>query len=173
MGSPRAAHFRLSKNLVEFAPAGANKMSICFVRWREHRTKHKTPGKCGICAQCAHKLCAQAGEAFSNAEKTEFLIKKNSSNSEESEELVREAGLEPARPEWTLEPESSESANSTTRAFAVFQLLGYITTDIPACQAEGAEKLRKTYRRIAGMTGRRRGVLKIMQIPAITAQRGI
>ena len=26
---------------------------------------------------------------FSNAEKTEFLIKKNSSNSEESEELVR------------------------------------------------------------------------------------
>ena len=31
--------------------------------------------------------------------------------------LVREAGLEPARPEWTLEPESSESANSTTRAF--------------------------------------------------------
>ena len=71
--------------------------------------------------------------------------------------MVREAGLEPARPEWTLEPESSESANSTTRAFAVFQLLGYITTDIPACQAEGAEKLRKTYRRIAGMTGRRRG----------------
>ena len=95
---------------------------------------------------------------FSNAEKTEFLIKKNSSNSEESEELVREAGLEPARPEWTLEPESSESANSTTRAFAVFQLLGYITTDIPACQAEGAEKLRKTYRRFAGMTGRRRGI---------------
>ena len=30
--------------------------------------------------------------------------------------LVREAGLEPARPEWTLEPESSESTNSTTRA---------------------------------------------------------
>ena len=87
--------------------------------------------------------------------------------------MVREGGLEPPRPEWTLEPESSESANSTTRAFAVFQLLGYITTDIPACQAEGAEKLRKTYRRIAGMTGRRRGVLKIMQIPAITAQRGI
>ena len=72
--------------------------------------------------------------------------------------MVREAGLEPARPKWTLEPESSESANSTTRASAVFRLLGYITTDIPACQAEGAEKLRKTYRRIAGMTGRRRGV---------------
>ena len=32
--------------------------------------------------------------------------------------LVREAGLEPARPEWTLEPESSESANSTTRAYS-------------------------------------------------------
>ncbi len=31
-------------------------------------------------------------------------------------DVVREAGLEPARPEWTLEPESSESANSTTRA---------------------------------------------------------
>ena len=78
---------------------------------------------------------------FSNAEKTEFLIKKTSSNSEESEELVREAGLEPARPEWTLEPESSESANSTTRASAVFRLLGYITTDIPACQAGSAEKV--------------------------------
>ena len=60
--------------------------------------------------------------------------------------MVREAGLEPARPEWTLEPESSESANSTTRAFTVFQLLGYITTDIPACQADETEKLQKTYR---------------------------
>ena len=30
--------------------------------------------------------------------------------------LVREAGLEPARPKGTLEPDSSESANSTTRA---------------------------------------------------------
>ena len=30
--------------------------------------------------------------------------------------MVREAGLEPARPYRTLEPESSESANSTTRA---------------------------------------------------------
>ena len=39
--------------------------------------------------------------------------------------MVREAGLEPARPEWTLEPESSESANSTTRALfsAVSRLL--------------------------------------------------
>ena len=44
--------------------------------------------------------------------------------------LVREAGLEPARPEWTLEPESSESANSTTRALfsAVSRLLQYSTT---------------------------------------------
>ena len=43
---------------------------------------------------------------------------------------MREAGLEPARPEWTLEPESSESANSTTRALfaAVSRLLQYITT---------------------------------------------
>ena len=31
--------------------------------------------------------------------------------------LGREAGLEPARAYCTLEPESSESANSTTRAF--------------------------------------------------------
>ena len=31
--------------------------------------------------------------------------------------MVREGGLEPPRPEWTLEPESSESANSTTRAY--------------------------------------------------------
>ena len=31
--------------------------------------------------------------------------------------MVREAGLEPARAYCTLEPESSESANSTTRAF--------------------------------------------------------
>ena len=30
---------------------------------------------------------------------------------------MREAGFEPARPEWTLEPESSESTNSTTRAY--------------------------------------------------------
>ena len=72
---------------------------------------------------------------FSNAEKPEFLIKKNSSNSEESEELVREAGLEPARPEWTLEPESSESANSTTRACVVFRLLRYIITCSGDCQA--------------------------------------
>ncbi len=55
------------KNLVEFAPAGANEMLICFVRWRVHRTKHATPGKCGICAQTAHKLCAQPGASFSNA----------------------------------------------------------------------------------------------------------
>ncbi len=49
--------------------------------------------------------------------------------------LVREAGLEPARPEWTLEPESSESANSTTRAlFAVSRLLKYINTWIENCQ---------------------------------------
>ena len=34
---------------------------------------------------------------------TEFLL------------MVGEAGLEPARPKGTLEPESSESANSTTR----------------------------------------------------------
>ena len=33
--------------------------------------------------------------------------------------LVREAGLEPARTYCTLEPESSESANSTTRAYYV------------------------------------------------------
>ena len=38
-------------------------------------------------------------------------------NYDKSITLVREAGLEPARPEWTLEPESSESANSTTRAY--------------------------------------------------------
>ena len=39
--------------------------------------------------------------------------------------MVREAGVEPARPEWTLEPESSESTNSTTRAslFVVSQRL--------------------------------------------------
>ena len=61
---------------------------------------------------------------------------------------MREAGLEPARPEWTLEPESSESANSTTRASVVFRLLGYITTDIPACQAESAEKVAKNQRQI-------------------------
>ncbi len=37
--------------------------------------------------------------------------------------MVREAGLEPARPEWTLEPESSESANSTTRASSAESLI--------------------------------------------------
>ena len=44
--------------------------------------------------------------------------------------LVREAGLEPARPEWTLEPESSESTNSTTRACQ----LGYNSTPFRICQ---------------------------------------
>ena len=63
----KASPFSLSKNLVEFAPAGANKMSICFVRWRVHRTKHITGCKCGICAQAAHKLCAPHRAAFSNA----------------------------------------------------------------------------------------------------------
>ena len=32
--------------------------------------------------------------------------KRTALNSEEFRALVREAGLEPARPEWTLEPES-------------------------------------------------------------------
>ena len=72
----------------------------------------------------------------------------NSSYTRFLSNLVREAGLEPARPEWTLEPESSESANSTTRASVVFRLLGYITTDIPACQAESAEKVAKNQRQI-------------------------
>ena len=51
--------------------------------------------------------------------------------------MVREAGLEPARPEWTLEPESSESANSTTRALfaAVSRLLQYSTTGGAKSQA--------------------------------------
>ena len=88
---------------------------------------------CTFCTVCEFISCdfpAEKAKTMYNSSYTRFL-----SN------LVREAGLEPARPEWTLEPESSESANSTTRAFAVFQLLEYITTDIPACQAEGAEKL--------------------------------
>ena len=34
--------------------------------------------------------------------------------------MVGEAGLEPARPQWTLEPESSESTNSTTRPYQLF-----------------------------------------------------
>ena len=44
--------------------------------------------------------------------------------------LVREAGVEPARPEWTLEPESSESANSTTRAcqFSIAPIIYHILT---------------------------------------------
>ena len=37
--------------------------------------------------------------------------------------LVGEAGLEPARPKWTLEPESSESTNSTTRPFSEKQCI--------------------------------------------------
>ena len=52
--------------------------------------------------------------------------------------LVGEAGLEPARPEWTLEPEAGESTNSTTRASyllgAVAQRRTYITTASPKCQ---------------------------------------
>ena len=50
--------------------------------------------------------------------------------------LVREAGLEPARPQWTLEPESSESTNSTTRAYVVGfrSTLEYISTAPVICQ---------------------------------------
>ena len=44
--------------------------------------------------------------------------------------MVREAGLEPARPEWTLEPESSESANSTTRASAPLDCLDILSHGI-------------------------------------------
>ena len=84
---------------------------------------------------------------YYNAQKTgkHWYVKKNPQSQWNAGFLfvVREAGLEPARPEWTLEPESSESANSTTRAFTVFQLLGYITTDIPACQADETEKVAK------------------------------
>ena len=43
--------------------------------------------------------------------------------------MVREGGVEPPRPEWALEPESSESTNSTTRAYFIvsWRLLNNIT----------------------------------------------
>ena len=44
--------------------------------------------------------------------------------------LVREAGLEPARPDRTREPESSESANSTTRAH-LFRKKGTFVLPLP------------------------------------------
>ena len=48
---------------------------------------------------------------------------------------MREAGLEPARAYCTLEPESSESANSTTRAFVcAVQREIYNTTGFFGCQ---------------------------------------
>ena len=50
--------------------------------------------------------------------------------------LVREAGLEPARAYCTLEPESSESANSTTRAYPRLMGLAYHSTSGPACQPD-------------------------------------
>ena len=83
---------------------------------------------CTFCTVCEFISCD------SPVEKAKAVY--NSSYTRLLSNLVREAGLEPARPEWTLEPESSESANSTTRAFAVFRLLGYIITDPPACQAD-------------------------------------
>ena len=43
--------------------------------------------------------------------------KKKQASEEACSLLVGEAGLEPARPQWTLEPESSESTNSTTRPY--------------------------------------------------------
>ena len=80
-----------------------------------------------------------------------FFIQKAVANlAKSATTMVREAGLEPARPEWTLEPESSESANSTTRASAISQLLGYITTDIPACQAGGEEKVEDRLLSVSG-----------------------
>ena len=52
--------------------------------------------------------------------------------------MVREAGVEPARPEWTLEPESSESANSTTRAYvwALSQAPSYNIIILGDCQSQ-------------------------------------
>lgn len=44
--------------------------------------------------------------------------------------MVREAGLEPARPEWTLEPESSESANSTTRASRTSEIIARLPGNV-------------------------------------------
>ena len=50
----------VSKNLVEFRPAGRNKMEIHFIRRLCRPEKYISPRKCGICAQKAHKLCAQS-----------------------------------------------------------------------------------------------------------------
>ena len=61
----------LSKGLVEFRRARRNKVSIRFVRRRVRRTKHTTCRKCGICAQFAHKLCAQRHAAFFKREPSE------------------------------------------------------------------------------------------------------
>ena len=50
----------VSKNLVEFRPAGRNKMEIHFIRRLCRPEKYISPRKCGICAPKAHKLCAQS-----------------------------------------------------------------------------------------------------------------
>ena len=50
----------VSKNLVEFRPAGRNKMEIHFIRRLCRPDKYISPRKCGICAPKAHKLCAQS-----------------------------------------------------------------------------------------------------------------
>ena len=52
--------FSVSKNLVEFRPAGRNKMEIHFIRRLCRPEKYISPRKCGICAPKAHKLCAQS-----------------------------------------------------------------------------------------------------------------
>ena len=54
--------------------------------------------------------------------------------------LVREAGLEPARAYCTLEPESSESANSTTRAYPAPDRLVQRKIDISTWGRESQEK---------------------------------
>ena len=81
--------------------------------------------------------CSLSTFYFSCLKSISIFQNKNSLVQRQESFLVGEAGLEPARPQWTLEPESSESTNSTTRPYLFLRFpsaLPYHTTDSPICQ---------------------------------------
>ena len=98
--------------------------------WEQAQLPRRNPqGRCrGICSECTIGITKKSRtipahtykEAQKGKKKSSVLIQL--SGWLRTLDMVREAGLEPARPEWTLEPESSESANSTTRAYSVDQI---------------------------------------------------
>ena len=64
------------KDLVEFRPAGRNKMRIHSIRRFCRPEIYGSPRKCEICAPLAHKLCAQPRRIFSMQKALAFCMRK-------------------------------------------------------------------------------------------------